>query len=540
MNEITKVILDNEMDLILAHKQSMKLAELAGLSLGAQTTFATAVSEVSRNAIGTGNAACITLHVSDKKEKLKFITAVLEDKRKDFSEAKDEGYKYAKRLVQNISATTDGGTNRIEMHYRLPMHFRVDDILVEKWRTILNTDPDISPYEEIKRKNLQLIEMADRLRNSEQQYRTLTDSLPIMIFSMTTEGIITYANQWLFEYSGETVEEINNNKWKNIVHPDDFGTAWDNMAAAVVKPVGVITPESRLKHAATGEYRWHTGVMIAMKDDAGVVNSWNTFMVDIHAQKLIEDTLKDNRQLKEIHAELEEKIDLLNKSNHQLEQFAYVASHDLQEPLRKISFYSDFLNKKYGPAMPEEATFFFNNLINSTERMKALIQDVLAYSTVRKDVVGPVSLDDVLSETLQDLEISIKEKKAEIEINELPVIDGNARQLKQLFENLVSNSLKFSRPGIIPVISISATVTEDNVMLSFKDNGIGFEDQYISRMFDLFQRLHTRDKYAGTGIGLAICKKIADLHNGSISANGVPNGGATFQVTLPLYQNHVR
>ncbi len=538
MNQIAKVILDNEMDLILAHKQSMRLAELAGLSLGAQTTFATAVSEVSRNAIGKENAAHLTLYVSDKKEKLKYITVVLEDNRPSFSAANDEGYKYAKRLVQNISAVVSGSTNRIELSYRLPMHFIIDTALIDKWRISLNTDPNISPYEEIKRKNTQLIELAERLQEKEQQYKALTDSLPIMIFSMTNEATVTYANKWLIDYTGETIENINETKWQNILHPDDLKDAQINWSSSFSKADTIITPPSRLKHAKTGEYRWHTGVITAMKDEQGVVKSWNTYMVDIHAQKLVEETLKNNRQLKEIHAELEEKVNLLNRSNQQLEQFAYIASHDLQEPLRKISFYSDFLKEKYGKAMPEEAGLFFNNLVNATDRMKVLITDVLAYSTVRKDSFEKVSLDEIIKETLQDLEISIKEKRAEIKVELLPEIDGNSRQLKQLFENLISNSLKFSRPDVSPDISISGITDNDNVLLSFKDNGIGFEEQHIARMFDLFQRLHTRDKYSGTGIGLAICKKIIDMHNGSIMASGSTGNGATFLITLPLRQNN--
>jgi PAS domain S-box-containing protein len=527
------------MDLILAHKQCIRLAELAGLSLSAQTTFATAVSEVSRNSTGSENSASLTLYVSDKKEKIKYITAVLEDSRPGFSESKDEGFKYAKRLVQNINATISGNSNRIELNYRLPASTRIDDIVLEKWRINLNTDPAVSPYEEIKRKNRQLVEMAEKLRESEQQYRSLTDSLPIMIFSVNVAGDIIYANKWLEEYTGETLEVISNTKWRTIVPAEDFDDIWRHWLSMSGDPKSVIYPERKFRNSKTGEYRWHTGAATPILDDAGNLKWWNIFMVDVHAQKEVAETLKHNVQLKAIQEELVEKVNLLNHSNLQLEQFAYVTSHDLQEPLRKIGFYSDYLNKKYGSMLPQEAGVFFENLINSTDRMKLLIQDVLAYSTLRKDKFTTVDLAGVATETLEDLEYSITEKEAQVSVGPLPVITGNSRQLKQLFENLVSNSIKFSQPGIRPVISITGIVENDQLQLAFTDNGIGFEEQYLDKLFDLFQRLHTRDKYKGTGIGLALCKKIVEFHNGTISAKSQPDHGATFLITLPVEQTEI-
>ena len=539
MNEVTKVVLDNELDLMLAHKQCIRLAELAGLSLSAQTTFATAVSEVSRNSIDSKTSASITLFVSDKNEKIKYITAVLEDSRQGLSESKDEGFRYAKRLVQNISATITDAGNRIELNFRLPATLQVDDFIVEKWRLALNTDPAISPYEEIKRKNRQLIEMAEKLKASEQQYRSLTDSLPIMIYSMNIEGEIIYANQWLYEYTGETLEQINKTKWRNILPPDEFNEIWSNWSLLSADASSGIYPERKFRNFRTGEFRWHTGAATPILDDGGNLKWWNIFMVDVHAQKEAAAMLKHNVQLKAIQEELVEKVDQLNHSNLQLEQFAYITSHDLQEPLRKISFYSDFVNKKYGSLLPPEAGVFFENLINSTDRMKLLIQDVLAYSTLGKDNFTIVDLAGVAADTLYDLEISIKEKEADITIGHLPSITGNSRQLKQLFENLISNSLKFSKPRIKPIISITAKIKNAQLKLVFEDNGIGFDEQYLDRLFDLFQRLHTREEYKGTGIGLALCRKIVENHNGTISAKSKPGHGATFLITLPMSQKEI-
>jgi PAS domain S-box-containing protein len=535
MNEITAVALDNEMDLILAHKQSLRLAELTGLSLPAQTSFATAVSEVSRYAFGTANQASLKLYVSEKADRNRFLMAVLEDQRPDYSTQQDEGYSYARKLVTSIRFTQTDATNRLELHYRLPSTTRIDDQLVEQWRIQLNTDPAVSPYEEIKRKNRHLAELADRLRDSEAQYKTLTDSLPIMIFTLDAgwERML-YANQWLLDYTGKPLEVIDRAAWQQLIHPDDI----DQLAAVVpwkqAHTPHMVTVECRLRERNSGAYRWHTGVASAIFNKEGELSSWNTFMVDIHAQKMVEQTLKDNRQLQEIRAELEEKIALLDRSNQQLEQFANITSHDLQEPLRKISFYSDYLRSKFGHVLPEEATGFFDKLIGATDRMKVLVQDILAYSTVQQDAFVAVELDEVVRESLNDLEITIRETGARVDLKALPVVMGNRRQLKQLFDNLLSNGIKFSDASRLPELSVSASVADNRAVLYFKDNGIGFENQYVDKMFELFQRLHTKDKYTGTGIGLAICKKIVELHKGSIEASGRPGTGALFTVYLPL------
>ncbi|KAK6023830.1 PAS domain S-box protein [Ostertagia ostertagi] len=375
--------------------------------------------------------------------------------------------------------------------------------------------------------------MAERLQESEQQYKSLTNSLPLMIYTTSSCNRITYANQWFYSYLGLSLDEINDAGWGALVHPDDFDVQWhtDDVATSM------IIPEQRLRDFRTGEYRWHTGISIAITDDLGAIKYWNSFMVDIHARKLMEQALKDNDHLKKIQSELEEKVLLLNESNRQLEQFAYVTSHDLQEPLRKITFYSDFLSTRFKDRIPDEAQLFFNNLMSASERMKILVQDILAYSTVRSTSFETIDLNNIIEEVIQDCEIPIREKNAQITISELPEIEGNPRQMKQLFENFLSNGLKFHKHGEPPELSVSAEVTADFVTITFADHGIGFENQYLSKMFDLFQRLNPRDKYEGTGIGLAICKKIAELHHGNISAVGAAGVGATFIVKLPLKQS---
>ncbi len=536
MHEITEVTLENEMDLILAHKQSMRLAELIGLQLAAQTSFATSVSEVCRTAIGHNNAATLSIYVSDKNDKVKYITAVLHDSRKTLHTEKEEGYKYARRLVADITVQADEWGTKSTISYRLPAHTRIDDILIEKWRINLNTDPALSPYEEIKRKNRQLQEMAEQLRESERRYKSLTDSLPLMIFSARPDGQITFSNHWLLDYIGNTLEEVNFSVWKDILHPEDLQIVSNLLDDKYAHGDTFIPLEVRIREKRSGDYRWHTGAFIAMQDEDGSVTSWNSFMVDIEARKQMEQALKDNKDLKEAQGRLEEKVKELNESNMQLAQFAYIASHDLQEPLRKISFYSDMLSKRFADNMPAEALPFFQSLISATERMRELIHDVLTYSTVEKTLFVKADLNEILKTTLDDLEIAINKKNALITIAFLPVIDCIPIQIRQVFDNLISNALKFQQPDVQPQIHISADVADGILTMSFRDNGIGFEEKYMHRMFDLFQKLHSGEKYKGTGIGLALCRKILDIHRGTINAISKPGEGATFIISLPITQ----
>jgi PAS domain S-box-containing protein len=535
MIEITRILLENEMDLILAHKQSMRLAELTGLSISAQTTFATAVSEVSRNVADERYQACLKLCTSDKKAKQKFITAILEDRREN-ARGNDEGISYAQKLMSNVSLSSKNGFNVTELNYRLPDTMQISEANLERWKTRLNDSNDTSPYEEIRRKNKLLTDVSDRLRESEMQYRILSESLPTMIFTLGPDQRIIYANAWFLNYTGAKLLNIASSNWQQIIHDEDykqFAEVWDVGIREQQPTIGI--PQIRLKELKTGNYRWHYGAATPIKDEANTILFWNAYLVDIHAQKMIEQALKDNKELRNVQATLVEKIYELDQSNQQLERFAYVASHDMQEPLRKIVFYADFIQNKYQEAMPAEAKAYFSNLTNATVRMRLLVQDILAYYTVQKADFLPVSLNQVLKEALGDLEISMETKKAEVHIQELPIIEGIAVQIRQLFENILSNALKFSHSDRKPVIHVTATETASEVTISISDNGIGIEDQNLQKIFDLFQRLHSRDKFEGTGIGLAICKKIVELHSGSISASS-DGKGTVFTVMLPKKQ----
>lgn len=261
-------------------------------------------------------------------------------------------------------------------------------------------------------------------------------------------------------------------------------------------------------------------------------------------QERTADLVKADNQLKNeiiLHKKMEEK---LKSSNRELEQFAYIASHDLQEPLRKIKIFGDLLSTNYGNVLDTNGRDYLQRMTNAATRMENFINDLLQYSRVtRGKPFTQVDLNIILNEVLVDLEMRINETKADIKTENLPVIEAEPLQMRQLFLNIIGNAIKYHRPDVPPVITItSELIHEDNhpfCEINIIDNGIGFDNQYAEKIFGLFQRLQGRGKYDGTGIGLPICKKIVEQHNGFIRASSRENEGSVFCITMPLKQNPV-
>ena len=240
----------------------------------------------------------------------------------------------------------------------------------------------------------------------------------------------------------------------------------------------------------------------------------------------------------------------LARSNAELQQFASIASHDLQEPLRKIQAFGNRLKVTYGESLTEQGRDYLERMQNATQRMQALIDDLLILSriTTRSQPFLAVDLGQVTQEVLSDLEVRLQQTGGRVEVGELPTVAADPVQMRQLLQNLLSNALKFSRPGEPPVVKLYTQLlgqkhqpVEDIAIAQFyqivvADNGIGFDEKYLDRIFNVFQRLHGRSEYEGTGMGLAICRKIAERHGGSITAKSRLGQGATFIVTLPIKQ----
>lgn len=268
-------------------------------------------------------------------------------------------------------------------------------------------------------------------------------------------------------------------------------------------------------------------------------------MIKLKFQETLEELVDvRTKDLSEINIELQ-------SSNQDLESFAYISSHDLQEPLRKIQTFISIIMDSDFENMSERGKSYFLRVDSAAARMKRLITDLLTYSrtsAVEKDF-EEVNLEELLHEIKGDFLDTIEDKGGSINVEPLPIISGISFQLSQLFVNLISNSIKFAKEGVPPIIDITNKVingtelaseslypNQNYVEITIKDNGIGFSQEYASKIFEVFQRLHAKGTYDGTGIGLAICKKIVDKHHGLIIAKSDPNEGATFVITLPLEQ----
>jgi signal transduction histidine kinase len=282
----------------------------------------------------------------------------------------------------------------------------------------------------------------------------------------------------------------------------------------------------------------------------GIDGWFNMTVVRQDGQALV--TFLDVTDLKQLQEQLETRNRDLQRSNEYLQQFAYVASHDLQEPLRKIQQFGDILATRYAPTLDEAGVDILHRMRNSAGRMSGLIKELLAYSrlSTRTEPFGAVSLSAVLTDVLDDLSVVIQETHASITADPLPAVVGDAQQLRQLLQNLVANALKFHRPDQPPRVRIGSRLPDPAELpaelvrrtgttppfceISVADNGIGFDEKYLDRLFQMFQRLHGRNEKTGSGLGLAICKKVADNHNGLLTARSRPGAGATFFVYLPL------
>ena len=396
-----------------------------------------------------------------------------------------------------------------------------------------------------------VIDITDRkevefaLKTSESKFRTLADFMPQFIWTANSDGNLNYFSQPVFKFTGLTFNEIQQEGWLVIVHPDDReanSRLWNH----AVKNGTDFACEHRFRRY-DGEYRWQLSRAIPQRDADGIIQMWVGTSTDIHDSKLFIDELESKVQQRT--RELTVINDELIRTNIELGQFAYVASHDLQEPLRKIQTFATRIMETEHDNLSDRGKDYFKRMQSSSTRMQQLIVDLLAFSranAVEKNF-EQTDLNVLLQNVKEQLQEIIQQKGAIIRCMPLPALHVIVYQFEQLFTNLIANALKFVKNDTIPSLNISTgIISGKNISLpeidqsknyhfiSFADNGIGFDPQFKDRIFQVFQRLHNKTSFEGTGIGLAICKKIVDNHQGAITAIGRPGIGAEFIVYLPV------
>jgi PAS domain S-box-containing protein len=334
---------------------------------------------------------------------------------------------------------------------------------------------------------------------------------PVMMMACDADGRIRFMN---YTIPGLTLSEVVGKRFYEFTPPEDIELVRGHVQR-VLTTGEPISYEHRPNLSIGPE--WY-GVQLAPIRSDGRVIGFTMSLMDI-------------TDLKRTQFRLEQ-------SNRELESFASVASHDLQEPLRKIQTFGERLKTTCAAALSPEGLDYLERMNSAAVRMRRLIDDLLSFSRISSKAPSftRVGLARVAREVLVDLETSIEQAGASVTLGELPTLEAEPMQMRQLLQNLVSNALKFRRDDVAPTVSIHATVDADAGLCELRvaDNGIGFDEKYLDRIFNVFQRLHGRGKYEGTGIGLAICRKIAERHGGSIDARSTPGQGAAFIVTLPL------
>jgi PAS domain S-box-containing protein len=358
-------------------------------------------------------------------------------------------------------------------------------------------------------------ELKDALGQVEQErerFHFMAESMPQKIFTAKPDGDVDYYNRQWTEFTGLEMDQMMGWNWAEFVHPDDIERNIETWRHSLETGEPFLC-EHRFRRA-DGQYRWHLSRARAMRDPNGGITMWIGSNTDIHEQK--------------------EKEEELRQANDDLQQFAYSASHDLQEPIRNVAVYSELIFKRYHDELDADGREFLGFLVEGARRLSTLVHDLLAYTSASKTELSETAVDAgaVLSQTVQILEQAIRENDASVTHDRLPELYMESAHLQQIFQNLIGNAIKYRR-GEPPRVHVSATMQGGYWCFSVQDNGMGIEPQYKEKIFGLFKRLHRDPRYSGTGIGLAICQRVVERYGGRIWVESEFGRGSTFYFTVP-------
>jgi PAS domain S-box-containing protein len=384
------------------------------------------------------------------------------------------------------------------------------------------------------------------LGESEELYHRMVlevDEYAIILLSL--EGNIQNWNNGAQKIKGYAADEIIGKHFSVFYLEEDRGKGLPEKLLGEALANGKAVHEGwRLKK--DGSKFWGTVVITALHNHGGTITGFTKVTRDLTEKKLAEEKFLAAKKM-----EMEQKNREVERVNEELSSFAHISGHDLQEPLRKIQVFSDRILEIEYEKLSEKGKRYLTRMEAGALRMQNLIHDILEYTriTTSKKELEPTNLNELLSHSKQKLERMIREKTAIIESDQLPILKVIRFQIQQLFDNLLHNALKFAKDHVPPHLVIRSDIIDGKVLqspspvaaerychISFQDNGIGFDAMYEKKIFELFQRLHSRTEYPGAGIGLAVCKKIAENHNGTVTAESFPNKGATFHVYLPVVE----
>jgi len=350
---------------------------------------------------------------------------------------------------------------------------------------------------------------------SEARFRQLADAMPQMVWTSRADGYIDYYNERWYDFTGFDRENFGDVSFEPVLHPDDV-QSWHDTWYASVRTGEPYRIEYRFWDRKENRWRWFMSRALPVRDGSGEITKWFGSCTDIDDQKRVEDELR--------------------RANQDLEQFAYSASHDLQEPLRSIKIYGELLSKRYGHKLDGQAFEFLEYLGMGASRMEMLVRDLLAYTQVTKlqAPAEPSDANDAMNAVLANLGGAITQSGASVTHDTLPSVRVHSAHLQQLFQNLIGNAIKYRSTEREPVVHVNGGLKNGRWLFSVRDNGIGIEPEYKEQIFGLFKRLHTGDEYSGTGIGLAICQRIVERYHGRIWVESEPGKGSTFFFEFPL------